>query len=289
MVIRPLLIQGKKSLKSINRFIYKDPKQVGLNAVFGNRDFGWKFELIGLLLFACLWIAGASLIFTQPEFSQFKGFLPGPTFKALFEATQESRFWICVFASLKRIVIGILIAAVMGIPLGILVGFYPKFRSLSYSPIQFVRMISPLSWMPIALLLFASFESAVYFLIVMATICPIILNTTIGVLNINPQWIKMALNQGANNFQLIKTIVIPASLPYMLTSLRLALGVAWIVLVPAEFLGISSGLGYLINDARDTMEYDKLMAIIIAIGILGFALDRIIQKIQQTFSWSWNE
>ncbi|WP_041279607.1 ABC transporter permease [Desulfobacula toluolica] len=276
-------------MKSINRFIYKDPKQVGLNAVFGNRDFGWKFELIGLLLFACLWIAGASLIFTQPEFSQFKGFLPGPTFKALFEATQESRFWICVFASLKRIVIGILIAAVMGIPLGILVGFYPKFRSLSYSPIQFVRMISPLSWMPIALLLFASFESAVYFLIVMATICPIILNTTIGVLNINPQWIKMALNQGANNFQLIKTIVIPASLPYMLTSLRLALGVAWIVLVPAEFLGISSGLGYLINDARDTMEYDKLMAIIIAIGILGFALDRIIQKIQQTFSWSWNE
>ncbi|SDU30410.1 NitT/TauT family transport system permease protein [Desulfobacula phenolica] len=289
MVIRPLLIQGKKSLKSINRFIYKDPKQVGLNAVFGNRDFGWKFELIGLLLFACLWIAGASLIFTQPEFSQFKGFLPGPTFKALFEATQESRFWICVFASLKRIVIGILIAAVMGVPLGILVGFYPKFRSLSYSPIQFVRMISPLSWMPIALLLFASFESAVYFLIVMATICPIILNTTIGVLNINPQWIKMALNQGASNFQLIKTIVIPASLPYMLTSLRLALGVAWIVLVPAEFLGISSGLGYLINDARDTMEYDKLMAMIIAIGILGFALDRIIQKIQHTFSWSWNE
>ena len=99
----------------------------------------------------------------------------------------------------------------------------------------------------------------------------------------------MALNQGANNFQLIKTIVIPASLPYMLTSFRLSLGIAWIVLVPAEFLGVSSGLGYLINDARDTMEYDKLMAIVIAIGILGFFLDRIIQKLQQTFNWSWNE
>jgi NitT/TauT family transport system permease protein len=120
--------------------------------------------------------------------------------------------------------------------------------------------------------LFASFESAVYFLIVMATICPVILNTTIGVSNINPQWIKMAMNQGAGSYQLIRTIVIPASLPHMFTSLRLALGVAWIVLVPAEFLGVSSGLGYLINDARDTMEYDKLMAMIIAIGILGFTL-----------------
>ncbi|OGR12408.1 MAG: nitrate ABC transporter permease [Desulfobacterales bacterium RIFOXYA12_FULL_46_15] len=276
-------------MKSINRFIYKDPKQVGLNAIFGNRDLGWKYELIGLAAFALVWMMVAGFFFTRPEFSQFNGFSPGPTFKALMTAAQESRFWISVFASLKRILIGISLAAITGVPIGILVGFYPMFRGLSYSPIQFVRMISPLSWMPIAILLFASFESAIYFLIVMATICPIILNTTIGVLNINPQWIKMALNQGANNFQLIKTIIIPFSLPYMLTSLRLALGVAWIVLVPAEFLGVSSGLGYLINDARDTMEYDKLMAMIIAIGILGFSLDRIIQKLQHTFSWSWNE
>ncbi len=262
---------------------------MGLNAVFGNREFGWKYELIGLAVFFLVWIAVSGFFFTRPEFSQFSGFLPGPTARALMTAAQESRFWVSVFASLKRILIGIGIAAIMGVPMGILVGFYPRFRSLSYSPIQFVRMISPLSWMPLAILLFASFESAIYFLIVMATICPIILNTTIGVLNINPQWIKMALNQGATNFQLIKTIIIPFSLPYMLTSLRLALGVAWIVLVPAEFLGVSSGLGYLINDARDTMEYDKLMAMIIAIGVLGFSLDRIIQKLQHTFSWSWNE
>ena len=276
-------------MKSVNRFIYKDPRQVGLNAVFGNRDFGWKFEIIGLVIFACAWMLVSSVVFTRDEFSQFSGFMPGPTLNALLASVQESKFWISVFASLRRIIIGILLAAVIGIPLGILVGFYPRLRSLSYSPIQFIRMISPLSWMPVALLLFASFESAVYFLIVMATVCPIILNTTIGVLNINPQWIKMALNQGADNFQLIRTIVIPASLPYMLTSLRLALGVAWIVLVPAEFLGVSSGLGYLINDARDTMEYDKLMAMVIAIGILGFSLDRIIQKLQHRFSWSWNE
>ncbi len=286
-------------MKSINRTKYhnskyrnskyRDARQVGINAVFGRLEFGWKFELIGLALFAGIWVLVSGFIFTRPEFSQFKGFLPGPTLAALTDAFQDSRFWLSVFASLRRILVGIFLASVIGFPLGILIGFYPMLRGLSYSSIQFVRMISPLSWMPIALLLFTSFESAVYFLIVMATICPIILNTTIGVLNINPQWIKMALNQGANNFQLIRTIVIPSSMPHMMTSLRLALGVAWIVLVPAEFLGVSSGLGYLINDARDTMEYDKLMAMIIAIGILGFLLDRFFQKLQVTFNRSWNE
>ncbi len=275
-------------MKSINKFIYKDSRQVGLNAVFGTKEFGWKYELLGLCLFAGIWALGAELFFSRPGFEQFRDFLPGPTFAALGRIAQESPFWISVFASLKRVVVGILLASIFGFPIGILVGFFPKLRGLSYSPIQFIRMISPLSWMPIALLLFASFESAVYFLIVMATICPIILNTTIGVFNINPQWIKMALNQGANNYQIIRTIVIPATVPNMLTSLRLALGVAWIVLVPAEFLGVSSGLGYLINDARDTMEYDKLMAIIIAIGILGFALDRFFQKLQQSLAWAWH-
>ncbi len=281
-------IQGKKSLKSINKVIYTNSKEVGLNAVFG-RNFGWKYELAGLFIFILAWVLVSTFIFTRPQFSQFEGFLPWPTIKALIAAFGENQFWISVFTSLSRIIIGIFIAAVIGIPIGIIIGFYPRLRSFSYSPIQFVRMISPLSWMPLALLLFASFETAVYFLIVMATVCPIILNTAIGVLNINPQWLKMALNQGASNIQLIRTIVVPSSLPYMLTSLRLAVGVAWIVLVPAEFLGVSSGLGYLINDARDTMEYDKLMAMIIAIGILGFLLDRSIQKIQSVFSWTWTE
>lgn len=243
--------------------------------------------MAGLFLFACLWGAVTQFIFTRPELYHFKGFLPGPTLSALADAFHNAKFWMSVFASLRRIMVGIAISAVIGLPLGVLLGFFARLRKLAYSPIQFVRMISPLSWMPIALLLFTSFESAVHFLIVMATICPIILNTAIGVININPQWIKMALNQGADNVQLIQTIVIPYSIPHMMTSIRLALGIAWIVLVPAEFLGVSSGLGYLINDARDTMEYDKLMAVIIAIGILGFILDRVFQRFQHRFSRTW--
>jgi len=270
-------------LKSDNPFSHRGSRQAGLSPFYIRIWLGWKYELIGLVLFAGLWALVTQLLFSQPEYAQFKGFLPGPTLAALGNALVDTRFWISVFTSLRRIIAGIALAAFMGLPLGILIGFYPRLRGLSYSAVQFIRMISPLSWMPIALLLFASFESAVYFLIVMATICPIILNTAIGVMDINPQWIKMALNQGAKNFQLIRTIIIPYAVPHMMTSLRLALGVAWIVLVPAEFLGVSSGLGYLINDARDTMEYDKLMAMIIAIGMLGFMLDRTFRKLLSMF------
>ena len=267
-------------LKSTKKNTRNSAVQFEFSSFFTRGWSGWKYELAGFLLFAFAWAAVTQIVFTRPELYHFKGFLPGPTLAALADAFQNSKFWMSVFASLRRIVVGIAISAFIGLPLGVLIGFFTRLRKLTYSPIQFVRMISPLSWMPIALLLFTSFESAVHFLIIMATICPIILNTAIGVMNINPQWLKMALNQGANNIQLIQTIVLPYSIPHMITSIRLALGIAWIVLVPAEFLGVSSGLGYLINDARDTMEYDKLMAIIIAIGILGFILDRIFQKLQ---------
>lgn len=280
-------LPGKKPLKSTEKNVHDKSVPAGLSQFFTRMWSGWKYELAGFILFACAWALVTQFIFTRPGLSHFKGFLPGPTLAAMADGFQNPRFWMSVFASLRRIVLGIAISAAIGLPLGVLIGFFTRLRKLTYSPVQFVRMISPLSWMPIALLLFTSFESAVHFLIVMATICPIILNTAIGVMNINPQWIKMALNQGANNIQLIQTIVIPYSISHMVTSIRLALGIAWIVLVPAEFLGVSSGLGYLINDARDTMEYDKLMAVIIAIGILGFILDRIFQKLQHQFSRSW--
>ena len=242
-----------------------------------------------MLVFIFAWICVGWLIFSQPGYEQFQDFLPVPTIKALWAALLEAKFWTSVWASLKRVLIGIALATMIGVPAGLIIGFYPRLRRFTNSPIQFLRMISPLSWMPVALLVFASFESAVIFLIVMATVWPIMLNTAIGAMNVNPRLIRMAVNQGADHGQLMKTIVIPASVPYMLTSLRLALGVAWIVLVPAEFLGVSSGLGYLINDARDIMAYDRLMSIIIVIGVIGFVLDRLLQKIQIVCDWFWIE
>ncbi len=246
-----------------------------------------RYILIGLIIFLSIWTAGGYAIFSQPDFSQFSGFLPMPTIKALWQLIKDPAFWHSVAASLRRIAIGIGVAFILGMPSGLLIGYFRKIQIATYTPIQFIRMISPLAWMPIAMLIFNTFESAIYFLITMATIWPILLNTIMGVTRVNSQWLQMAKIQGAKPYQILLYIVLPASTPYIITSLRLALGVAWIVLVPVEFLGVSSGLGYIINDARDTMEYDRLMAIVVAIGIIGFILDGSIQLTRQLFRWNW--
>ncbi len=242
------------------------------------------YVFFAAVLFFVVWVLIAYSVFTRPGYEQFSGFLPIPTLKALYRLLRDSDFWLSAFASLRRVFVGISIAFLIGLPSGLLIGFYERLKLATYTPIQFLRMISPLSWMPIALLVFESFESAIWFLITMATVWPIILNTAHSVSQVNPRWIDMAKNQGANDYQLLTQVMIPASIPYILTSLRLALGVAWIVLVPAEFLGISNGLGYIINDARDTMEYNRLMAAVIAIGIVGFMLDAMIELFQKLVS-----
>ncbi|MBF0572890.1 MAG: ABC transporter permease [Desulfamplus sp.] len=260
---------------------------ISLSTFFGYKASDVRFELLGILILLLLWFIAGWIFLLIPSTSFGEIFLPFPTFKALYELLFQEKFWLSVKASMSRVFIGISISAVIGIPLGLITGYFPILRNIAYAPIQFLRMISPLAWMPIALIVFTGFESAISFLIVMATIWPIILNTASGAANVNPSLIKMAMNQGANHFQIFYTIIIPASLPGIIASLRLALGVAWIVLVPAEFLGVASGLGYLINDARDTMAYDHLMAIVVAIGILGFTLDKIFQTIQSSFTRAW--
>ncbi|MBF0200270.1 MAG: ABC transporter permease [Desulfamplus sp.] len=259
------------------------------SSFFSYRASGFKFEILGILILFMVWMSLGWILALGDGRDQFYDFLPIPTMKALFIVVQEDRFWLSVWASIRRVMVGISIAALIGIPTGLVTGFYPVLRNIAYAPTQLLRMVSPLSWMPVALIVFTSFEGAICFLIAMATVWPIILNTASGAADVNPKWIQMAMNQGANRVQIFRTIVIPATLPAIFSSMRLALGVAWIVLVPAEFLGVASGLGYLINDARDTLEYDMLMAMIVAIGILGFSLDKLFQFVQTLFVRSWME
>lgn len=275
-------------MPSINQYLFRYSKRVAPATIGRTLFYRFSLGISGTIIFIFLWSVAGFIIFTRPGYEQFSGFLPRPVFAALYMLMSSQDLWLAVYLSLKRVLVGIVLAFVIGLPAGLILGYYHKLRLISYPPMQFLRMISPLAWMPVALLIFDQFESAIYFLILMATIWPIILNTTLGVNRVNPQWISMARNQGANDYQLITQIIVPSSIPHILTSLRMALGVAWIVLVPAEYLGISSGLGYIINDARDTMEYDRLMAVVIAIGIVGMFLDGVIKLIQNALNWTWN-
>jgi NitT/TauT family transport system permease protein len=187
--------------------------------------------------------------------------------------------------SLGRIGAGLAWAIAFGVPMGILVGRLRAVRETSSIPFQFLRMISPLAWMPIAVMAFATWDGAIIFLVAVAAVWPVLFSTAHGVRRIDPSWFKVARNLGAKPLHTLFIIIMPAIAQDALTGIRLALGVAWVVLVPAEYLGVTSGLGYAINDARDTLEYDRLAATVVIIGIIGFALDFVCERTIRRASW----
>ena len=239
------------------------------------------FGTIGCVLFLLVWVLLGEILLRYPEYSQFYGFHPESTLKAFLHLLTSDQFWQAVGASLRRVLVALSFAFILGVPLGILIGYYDTIWMLTNIPIQFLRMVSPLSWMPIAILILPSFEKAIYFLIGITCIWPIILSTAQGVNRINPQFVLMARNQGVKDFQMLLKVILPSAIPHIIVGLRLALGISWIIMVPAEFLGISSGLGYSINDARDTLEYDRLLALVIAIGFIGLFLDITVRLIEK--------
>ncbi len=243
------------------------------------------YGIIGIGFLVLVWQGIGLIIFNQPGYEQFRDFMPVPAFKALFQLFSSPEFWQSAAASLRRVGIGLGFAFLFGFSWGIIRGFSEKIRQITHLPMQFVRMVSPLSWMPIAIFLLPTFEQAIYFLIMMASVWPIMQTTTQGIKSVPPDWTHMARIQGASKMQLLTKVLLPSALPYVLNGLRLALGIAWIILVPAEYLAINNGLGYLINDARDTMEYDRLMALVVAIGMLGFILDWIFRYLGRRFDW----
>lgn len=239
------------------------------------------YALSGCAIFIGIWAVLGHILLSRPEFEYLSGFHPLNTFKAFCGLVIDPEFWGSVLVSLKRIFIGLIWAIILGVPAGMAIGFYDRIWRITYVPVQFLRMISPLAWMPIAIIIFPRFESAIYFLITISCIWPILINTAQGVNRVNEEFLQMARNQGANDRQLLSKIIFPSSLPYIVIGFRLALGLAWVVLVPAEFLGISSGLGYSINDARDTLEYDRLLALVVTIGCIGLCLDSTVQMIEK--------
>jgi len=243
------------------------------------------YPAIGIAVLLAAWWLGGWLIASNPDTESFADFAPAPAFARLADLLATGQVLEPVQSSLYRIGLGLLWAVSIGVPVGVLVGLSASMRELSHVPFQFLRMISPLAWMPIAVLAFASWDSAIVFLIAVAAIWPVLFSTAQGVRRIDPMWFKVAKNLGAGSWHMLRRIILPAIGQDIFAGIRLAVGVAWIVLVPAEYLGVTSGLGYAINDARDTLEYDTLAAMVVVIGVIGFALDGICVQLIQRFSW----
>lgn len=244
------------------------------------------FGILGVLALVVLWEIGILYLVSFPETRAFGDFGPIPTFKAFPRLWEQGRIQDAIGASLvDRLGVGLFIAALIGVPLGILMGRSRRFREISHSPFQFIRMISPLAWMPLAVIVFPKWDQAIVYLIVIAAVWPVAYATAAGLAKVDPAWYKVARNLGAKRIHILKEIILPAIAFDIFSGLRLALGVAWIVLVPAEMLGVTSGLGYAIKDARETVDYSYLTLIVVTIGVIGFILDSIFVMLTQRYSW----
>jgi NitT/TauT family transport system permease protein len=213
---------------------------------------------------------------------------PLATGLALLDLARSNRLWSDAVASLFRVTWGFFLAAAVGIPLGLLAGWSTRTYTALNPLIQGLRPISPIAWIPFAILWYGIGDKAGVFLIFYAAFFPIAVGTIAAVRNISRVHQRSARNFGLKGVELFRHVVLPAALPQIITSLRIALGVAWLVIVAAEMVGMDSGLGYLINDARNMgKRYDLVAATMIVIGAIGIALDALIRRLERYDEVRW--
>jgi NitT/TauT family transport system permease protein len=190
-------------------------------------------------------------------------------------------------ASLFRVTVGFYLAILFGIPLGILLGRMRSFRWLLNPVIQFLRPISPLAWIPLAMLWFGIGDRPAIFLIFLSSFFPLVVSTIIAVENINPSFFQVAANFNFSSRETLVKLILPAIMPEVITALRLTITIAWLVVVAAEMIAVQSGLGYLILDARNALRMDYVMDGMIVIGLIGLLLDYLMKRLGAIESTQW--
>jgi NitT/TauT family transport system permease protein len=216
--------------------------------------------------------------------------LPGPVAvgAALLELGQRGLLLKYVVASLFRVTWGFLGAALLGIPIGLSLGWYRR-AELAFNPLlQIFRPISPLAWIPIAILWFGVGDVTAVFLIFLASVLPLTVTAMNAVAAIPEVYVNVGRNFGLRRAELMYRVLYPAVMPQLVIGLRITLGIAWLVVVAAEMIAVNSGLGFLIVDARNAgNRYDLVVAGMVMIGIIGLLLDVGIRSLERVPSMSW--
>jgi NitT/TauT family transport system permease protein len=208
--------------------------------------------------------------------------------KGIGELAREGLLVKYITASLFRVTWGFGLAVVIGVPLGLVLGWYSRTYFALNPLIQIFRPISPIAWIPLAILWFGVTDAAPIFLIFLASVFPITVASTAAVHNMQPVYVRAARNFGLGQFQLFRQVIFPACLPQILTGLRIALGIAWLVVVAAEMIAVNSGLGYLIIDARNAgKRYDLVVAGMLLIGLIGLCLDLLVRQLEKFDEVRW--
>lgn len=193
-----------------------------------------------------------------------------------------------VSASLMRVSVGYLSACAVGIPLGVLMGRMSGLYTALNPMIQILRPISPIAWIPLAILWFGVGNMSPIFLIFLSSFFPLVVGTAAGVQGVERQYLRAAQNFGITGHRLLRQVVIPAAMPQIIIGMRIGLGIAWLVVVAAEMVAINSGLGYLIIDSRNAgNRYDLVVAAMAMIGVIGFVLDNLMRRLDTLEEVRW--
>lgn len=193
-----------------------------------------------------------------------------------------------IIASVFRVTWGFFLAVLLAIPLGLAIGWYQR-AELAVNPIlQILRPISPLAWIPIAILWFGVGDMAAIFLIFIGCFLPLLLAVIDAVRAVPAVYINAGRNFGLKPIALMRRVLYPAIVPRLMTGLRITLGIAWLVVVAAEMIAVNSGLGFLIVDARNAgNRYDLVVAGMVIIGVVGLLLDYGVRSLERTSSLRW--
>ncbi len=242
--------------------------------------FFWPLLAAGLLLalwhYSVLWTA--TKVFPSPLSVE----------KGLAQLLQRHVLWADIADSLRRVALGFGLAAVIGIPLGLTLGWYPALNQVVNPVIQILRPISPIAWIPVAIVLFGVGERPAVFLIFLSAVFPILVACVSGVSSVPVIFRRAGRNFGLSPVQILARVVFPAALPQILIGLRIALGVAWLVVVAAEMIAVDSGLGYLVIDSRNSgKRYDLVVAAMLVIGLIGLILDFGFRRLERMRSVRW--
>ncbi len=243
--------------------------------------------LLGILLFIGVW----ALIATKSEG------LPGPvsTWAAALELFANPFYdngpndmgigW-NILHSLGRVGIGFGLAALVGIPLGFAIGRFAFLAGMLSPIISLLRPVSPLAWLPIGLLVFEAAGPASIWVIFISSIWPIILNTAAGVASVPQDYLNVARVLKLSEFKVLTRILFPAVLPHLMTGIRLAIGVAWLVIVAAEMLTGGTGLGFWVWDEWNNLNVEHILIAIIIVGLVGLALEQLLLLLAKRFDYA---
>lgn len=215
--------------------------------------------------------------------------IPRPTqvFISIYELTLDGTLIRYIAASLFRVTVGFYIAFILAFPAGLLLGQWKLGNRVFNGLIQFLRPISPLAWIPLAMIWFGIGDKPAVFLIFISCFFPLLISIIAAVMKINPRYFQVGANFNFTYYEKMKYILIPAIIPDIITAVRVSVGVGWLVVVAAEMIAVKSGLGYLIIDARNALRMDQVVASMIVIGFIGMILDRLIVKMEESKSLEW--